>query len=151
VFQQFHLIPYLNVVDNVLSARLGMTRNGEADARSRADQLLSELGLSDRTMHRPGQLSTGECQRTALARALLNRPQLILADEPTGNLDPANADVVMNHLAHYASNGGCVVLVTHDLRASARADRLVRLDRGRLVTAEISDITSPPSQAPSSV
>jgi ABC-type lipoprotein export system ATPase subunit len=133
VFQQFHLIPYLSVLDNVLTARLGLDDPQHDAARQRAERLIDQLGLSERAQHRPGQLSTGERQRTALARALLNQPRLLLADEPTGNLDPANAQVVLGHLEQFARQGGAVLLVTHDGQAAERADRILRLDRGRMV------------------
>jgi ABC-type lipoprotein export system ATPase subunit len=125
VFQQFHLIPYLSALDNVLAADLALK---VSDARSRAVSLLSALDLADRARHVPAELSTGERQRTALARALLHRPKLLLADEPTGNLDRASAEVVLNHLAEFARAGGAVLLVTHDPEAAARAHRVVRLD-----------------------
>ena len=94
---------------------------------------MDELGLADRASHRPGELSAGERQRLAVARALLNRPKLILADEPTGNLDPENAAEVIRHLAEFHRAGGTVVLVTHGAAADAHADRTLRLEQGRLV------------------
>ena len=133
VFQQFYLVPYLNVMDNVLAARLGLPAVDSEEARQRACRLISQLGLDERVRHRPGQLSTGERQRTALARALLNQPRLLLADEPTGNLDAVNADAVLQQLEEFARQGGIVLLVTHDQRAAERADRILRLDAGRLL------------------
>jgi ABC-type lipoprotein export system ATPase subunit len=124
VFQQFHLIPYLSVLDNVLSATLGSPL---VDARSRAFELIERFGLSPRLHHVPAELSTGERQRTALARALLHRPKLLLADEPTGNLDSANADLVLRSLEDFANGGGTVLLVTHDPTAAARAQRSLHL------------------------
>lgn len=121
VFQQFHLVPYLSVLENVITARLGAML-GATEARKRAAELLHHFGLAHRSTHRPGQLSTGERQRTALARALLNRPRLLLADEPTGNLDQENADVVLAYLAEFSQRGGGVLLVTHDPRAAQKAD-----------------------------
>jgi ABC-type lipoprotein export system ATPase subunit len=121
VFQQFHLVPYLNVLENVMTARLGSGMTS-GDARQRAEELLDHFGLGPRAKHRPGQLSTGERQRTALARALLNRPRLLLADEPTGNLDQENAEIVLRHLAEFAHQGGGVLLVTHDPQAAEMAD-----------------------------
>jgi len=105
VFQQFHLVPYLSVLENVLVASLAMP---SSQARQRARTLIEKLGLTDRSTHLPGELSTGERQRTALARALLNRPKLLLADEPTGNLDRDNAGIVLDFLADFASSGGAV-------------------------------------------
>jgi ABC-type lipoprotein export system ATPase subunit len=131
VFQQFYLIPYLSVIENVLAARLGLTNGNHRAARERAETLVKRLGLLDRLNHRPGQLSTGERQRTALARAMLNQPRLLLADEPTGNLDRVNADIVLNQLVEFAQHGGAVLLVTHDAQSAARADRILRLESGR--------------------
>ncbi|MBL4640847.1 MAG: ABC transporter ATP-binding protein [Verrucomicrobiales bacterium] len=130
VFQMFHLVPYLDLLGNVLLACPGKP---SAEVRKRAGGLMDELGLADRASHRPGELSAGERQRLAVARALLNRPKLILADEPTGNLDPENAAEVIRHLAEFHRGGGTVVLVTHGAAADAHADRTLRLEQGRLV------------------
>ena len=130
VFQMFHLVPYLDLLGNVLLACPGKP---SAEVRQRASGLMDELGLADRASHRPGELSAGERQRLAVARALLNRPKLILADEPTGNLDPENAAEVIRHLADFHRGGGTVVLVTHGAAADAHADRTLRLEQGRLV------------------
>lgn len=129
VFQQFHLIPYLNVRQNILAASLALPLK---DADQRADELIGQFGLDDRVDHVPAQLSTGERQRTALARAVLNRPKVILADEPTGNLDEHNAEIVFGYLSQYVTNGGCVLLVTHDVRAAAHATRTLQMSRGRI-------------------
>lgn len=129
VFQQFHLVPYLSVIDNVLTPSLALKRPG---APERAARLIAQFGMSDRRHHVPEQLSVGECQRTALARALLNGPQLLLADEPTGNLDLENARVVLDALAGFARAGGAVLLITHDPEAASRADRVLSLAAGRL-------------------
>jgi putative ABC transport system ATP-binding protein len=133
VFQQFHLIPYLSALDNVLTAALALQ---VPDARARAEGLLASLGLAGRGRHVPAELSTGERQRTALARALLHGPRLLLADEPTGNLDRESADVVLSHLAEFARKGGAVLLVTHDPQAAARAQRVLRLDAPARLPAE---------------
>ena len=130
VFQMFHLVPYLDLLGNVLLACPGKP---SAEVRQRASGLMDELGLADRASHRPGELSAGERQRLAVVRALLNRPKLILADEPTGNLDPENAAEVIRHLAEFHRAGGTVVLVTHGAAADAHADRTLRLEQGRLV------------------
>ncbi len=130
VFQMFHLVPYLDLMGNVLLASPG--KLGPA-VRQRAGELLDKLGLAERVSHRPGELSAGERQRLAVARALLNRPKLILADEPTGNLDPENAAEVIRHLAEFHQAGGTVVLVTHGTAADTYADRFLRLKQGRLV------------------
>ena len=129
VFQMFHLVPYLDLLGNVLLACPGKP---SAEVRRRAGGLLDELGLADRASHLPGELSAGERQRLAVARALLNRPKLILADEPTGNLDPENAAEVIRHLAEFHRGGGTVVLVTHGAAADAHADRTLRLEQGQL-------------------
>jgi ABC-type lipoprotein export system ATPase subunit len=124
VFQQFHLIPYLSVLENVLAAALAAPL---PDARERGLTLLRHFGLAHRQDHVPAQLSTGERQRTALARALLHRPKLLLADEPTGNLDEDSGRLVLRHLADYANDGGAVLLVTHDPRAAEFTGRIVNL------------------------
>ena len=129
VFQQFHLVPYLNVLDNVLAPSLA---NGKPNARQRAEQLIAHFGLRDRAEHVPGKLSTGERQRTALARALLNQPKLLLADEPTGNLDRDNAQAVLGYLREFAEKGGAVLLVTHDDQAAKCAQRIVRIRNGQI-------------------
>ncbi len=127
VFQMFHLVPYLSVLDNVLLA-------GPIPApRETAVRMLEELGLSGRLKHRPAELSAGECQRTALARALVRSPKLILADEPTGNLDPDNAETVMRRLKQFQADGGTVIVVTHSDDHDRYADRVVRLEAGQLV------------------
>jgi putative ABC transport system ATP-binding protein len=132
VFQQFHLVPYLNVIDNILAAQLGTSR-GAAEARGRAESLIEQFGLKERVKHRPAQLSTGERQRTALARALLNEPKLLLADEPTGNLDAENAEIVLNHLSEFARDGGVVLLVTHDDRAASFSSKVYQMSEGRMI------------------
>ena len=130
VFQQFHLIPYLTVRQNVQVASLAAGADGAAE---RTQELISHFGLDDRADHVPAKLSTGERQRTALARALLNRPKVILADEPTGNLDENNAQTVLGYLGQYVSDGGCVLLVTHDDRAAKHATRTLQMSKGRLI------------------
>lgn len=129
VFQQFHLIPYLTVFENVLAASLG---NGGGKAVKRAGELIDHFGLRHRLHHFPAELSMGEKQRTALARALLNEPSILLADEPTGNLDEDNSDIVLRHVQEFASGGGAVFLVTHDQRAAKYAQTLYTLHEGAL-------------------
>jgi putative ABC transport system ATP-binding protein len=124
VFQQFHLVPYLSVLENVLAPTLAQPI---AAARDRAAELLERFGLTSRTHHRPAELSTGERQRTALARALLGQPRLVLADEPTGNLDETNGALVLSCLSEFARSGGAVLLVTHDSRAAEFAQRVIQL------------------------
>jgi len=130
VFQQFHLIPYLTVRQNIQVASVAVPAN---EAAERTQELISHFGLDDRAHHVPAKLSTGERQRTALARALLNRPKVILADEPTGNLDEDNAKTVLGYLSQYVSDGGCVLLVTHDVRAAKHATRTLQMSKGRLI------------------
>ncbi len=132
VFQQYHLLPYLSVLDNVL---LPCLARAISDARRRSEELIKHLGLTDRKHHTPAELSSGECQRTALARAILARPGLLLADEPTGNLDEQNAATVLDHMAEFARAGGAVLLVTHDAQAAGYAQRTLRLIDGNLSEA----------------
>jgi len=134
VFQQFHLVPYLSVLDNVLAPSIA---TGAAGSDQRARDLIDRFGLSNRLEHTPGELSSGERQRTALARALLNEPMVLLADEPTGNLDAENATEVLKHLREFASAGGAVLLVTHDAQAAAAADRVIHLRDGKLDAAVV--------------
>jgi len=131
VFQQFHLVPYLSVVENVAAPSLAAP---SPEARERAQQLVERFGLAHRADHRPAELSTGERQRTALARAMLNAPSVLLADEPTGNLDEENAAVVLGHLKDFADQGGAVLLVTHEDKAASFSGRTLRMREGRLVT-----------------
>ena len=122
VFQMFHLVPYLGVEENVRLA----ARNGAMTQRPR--ELLEQFGLGHRLTHTPGELSAGERQRVALARALVNGPRLILADEPTGNLDPENDRQVFEHLSEFHRAGGTVIVVTHGSTADEFADRIVNLE-----------------------
>ena len=131
VFQMFHLLPYLNVLDNVLVAAPAATR---AASRDDARQLLDRFGMESRITHRPNQLSVGERQRVAMARALLNRPKLLLADEPTGNLDEKSAAALLDFLGGFHQEGGTIVLATHDDRAAERAGRIIELSCGKLVS-----------------
>ncbi len=133
VFQMFHLLSYLDVLENVLLAA-DPSRGGSSKAA--AEQLLADLGLGDRLRHKPAELSTGERQRVALARALVNEPQLVLADEPTGNLDPENSTAVLEHLKAFQRGGGTVMVVTHGSAADAYADRVVRMRSGTIANGE---------------
>jgi len=129
VFQMFHLIPYLNVLENVMLAAGTVRKDGIFE---RAEELLDGLEMRDRIYHRPAELSTGERQRTAIARALVNDPIILLADEPTGNLDPKNADAVLNYLAGLNRRGCAVILATHETGAEQYAHKVVVLEKGRL-------------------
>lgn len=129
VFQDFRLLPYLDVRRNVLAPTLA---GGAPDRSARADALIDELGLTPRRHHLPKQLSAGEQQRTALARALLAEPTLLLADEPTGNLDGENARHVLDQMRAFADSGGTVLVATHDSAAATAADRRLQLSDGRL-------------------
>ncbi len=134
VFQGFHLLPYLNIEQNILVARGGDLPLG--DARAEAARLMQHFGIDHRRTHRPNQLSSGERQRAAMARALLNHPSLLLADEPTGNLDQTTAGLVMDWVQQFHRDGGTVLLVTHDDAVAARAESQIAIADGRLVTAE---------------
>lgn len=125
----FHLLPYLTVWENVMVAAQPGTRS---EAESRATEMLEQFGMIDRVTHLPSQLSVGQRQRVAVARALLNRPRLLLADEPTGNLDPDNANSLLDILSEYHRDGGTILLVTHDARAGDRANRVVHMDSGKI-------------------
>ena len=132
VFQSFHLLPNMTALENVAAP---MEIAGKADAEAVAKAWLDRVGLSGRMTHYPHQLSGGEQQRVALARALAPRPALLFADEPTGNLDGANAVLVADLLFDLVSEeGAALVLVTHDDALAARADRQVRLSDGRAAT-----------------
>jgi len=131
VFQQFHLVPYLTVLENIVVPHLAIP--GEDPGR-RARELLEQFGLGERADHIPSQLSTGERQRTALARSLFNRPKIIMADEPTGNLDDENAATVLEHLSRYVAGGGSVLLVTHNAKAAEYATRTLKMKDGRLLS-----------------
>ncbi len=132
VFQSFHLIPTLTALENVLVPMIGV-RERRRDGLARAWQLLADLGLDKRAGHFPSQMSGGERQRVGIARALINEPDVIVADEPTGSLDSAAAQQVLDQLdAVRAKSGVTVVMVTHDAQVSARADRMVHLRDGRL-------------------
>jgi putative ABC transport system ATP-binding protein len=135
VFQAFHVLPHLTLAQNVmLPLVLCGVAAAERDARARS--MLDAVGLGSRAGDWPAQLSGGELQRVAIARALVHRPALVLADEPTGNLDPETADAVLGLLARTVRAGGAAgILVTHSSTAAATTDRVFRLERGRLVAA----------------
>jgi lipoprotein-releasing system ATP-binding protein len=135
VFQFHHLLREFTAVENVMMAQL-IAGRGKAEARDRARELLAAVGLEGRLHHKPAQLSGGEQQRVAVARALANRPVVLLADEPSGNLDPGTSERLHDLLFRVsASEGAAMVLVTHDLGLAARAGRVLRLQDGVLAPA----------------
>jgi len=131
VFQSFHLLPRLTVLENVLLPQR-YARHADPGAAARAVALLERIGLGQRTGHLPGQLSGGQLQRAAIARALLNQPALLLADEPTGNLDSRSAADVLALLHELHAGGQTLVLVTHDPAIAAGAQRTIHLRDGRI-------------------
>jgi lipoprotein-releasing system ATP-binding protein len=139
VFQFYHLLPELTVMENVSIA--AMVRHGRANYQrqevvARARELLEGFGLGHRLAHRPAELSGGERQRVAIARALINAPAVLLADEPTGNLDRTTGEKILDSIAtHKRATGQTIVMVTHDALVAARADRVVRLEDGRVAPA----------------
>jgi lipoprotein-releasing system ATP-binding protein len=132
VYQFHHLLPDFDALENVVLPQLIADATLE-DAVERATHLLTQLGLSERLHHRPSKLSGGEQQRVAVARALANRPKLVLADEPTGNLDEHTADIVLGEfMALVREQGSSAIVATHNERLAAKMDRVVRLKDGRL-------------------
>ncbi|MFN4357390.1 ABC transporter ATP-binding protein [Sphingopyxis alaskensis] len=132
VYQFHHLLPDFNAIENVVLPQL-IRGAGQAEAEDRAADLLARLGLSERLHHKPSKLSGGEQQRVAVARALANRPLLVLADEPTGNLDEATADRVFDQfVALVRDHGSAALVATHNERLAARMDRVLRLHEGRI-------------------
>ena len=129
VFQQFHLVPYLTALENVMLAQYFHSTTDEKEAQ----QALERVGLGDRVEHLPGALSGGEQQRVAVARALINHPKLILADEPTGNLDEANEETVIQLFKELHQEGHTILMVTHDPSIGNLADRRIEFAHGRLV------------------
>ena len=143
VFQAFHLIPTMTALENVA---VPLELAGARDATARARGALDAVGLSPRMTHLPGQLSGGEQQRVALARAFAPRPRLLLADEPTGNLDQATGDAVMDLLFRLrAETGTTLVLITHDAHLASRCSRRVHLADGMVVEVDLSPLYAKPS------
>ena len=134
IFQQFHLVPYLTAVENVMLAQYFHSTTDEKEAQ----QALERVGLGDRIEHLPTQLSGGEQQRVAVARALINHPKLILADEPTGNLDEANEEIVLSLLRELHTEGHTILMVTHAPSIGRLADRRIEFAHGHLVRAATS-------------
>ena len=126
IFQQFHLIPYLNALENVMLAQFYHSNVDEEDARA----VLEKVGLAHRLKHLPSELSGGEQQRLCIARALINNPELLLADEPTGNLDEANEKIVLDLLKQLKNEGKTIVLITHNETLGKQADTMMILRHG---------------------
>lgn len=139
VFQTFNLVPYLTALENVEVPLLlcGVPR---ASQRKRALELLAQVGLADRAHHKPSQLSTGQLQRVALARTIANDPGVILADEPTGNLDPESRNRVLSFLEEFHRNGKTIIVVTHDPEVANRAARTVRMNAGCVEASKMAHI-----------
>ena len=133
VFQQFHLIPYLSAVENVMLAQYFHSMTDEQEAR----EALARVGLKDRADHVPAQLSGGEQQRVCIARALINDPKIILADEPTGNLDAMNEEIVLQILRDLHKQGRTIVMVTHDPVVARLSDRRIELHHGKIAAQEV--------------
>jgi putative ABC transport system ATP-binding protein len=129
VFQSFNLVPYLSALENV-QMPLCLNRWPAAQQQARAEELLQRVGLGDRRHHKPSELSVGQQQRVALARTLANSPQIILADEPTGNLDPDSRSIVLDFFDELHRDGCTIVMVTHDQVAAARAKTWLRIEAG---------------------
>jgi putative ABC transport system ATP-binding protein len=130
IFQQFHLMPYLTVLDNI---RLACH---DKSGQDRIDDFLAECSLKEQKNKYPSELSVGEKQRTAFIRAIISSPEILLADEPTGNLDPENSLVLLNLIREFNKNGGTVILVSHDPDASRYATSKMKLSKGRIVSIE---------------
>jgi putative ABC transport system ATP-binding protein len=133
IFQQFHLIPYLTALENVMLAQYFHSMTDEQEAR----EALARVGLRDRADHLPTQLSGGEQQRVCIARALINDPKIILADEPTGNLDAANEEIVLRLLRELHQQGRTIVMVTHDPVVARLGDRRIELHHGKIAVQEV--------------
>lgn len=131
IFQQFHLIPYLNALENVMLAQYYHSSVDEEDAKA----ALEKVGLSHRLKHLPSELSGGEQQRLCIARALINNPELLLADEPTGNLDEANEQIVLELLKTLKNEGKTIVLITHNEALAKQADTMLILKHGVMQNA----------------
>lgn len=133
VFQQFNLFKNMTALKNVMFAPVKLGRMTKAEGEKQAMELLKRVGLADRADHYPAQLSGGQQQRVAFARAIISNPKLILADEPTGNLDSQNGLEAMNILSELHKEGATIVMVTHNQRDAAYADRIINLFDGRII------------------
>ncbi len=134
IFQQFHLIPYLTALENVMLAQYFHSMTDKAEALT----ALERVGLADRARHLPSELSGGEQQRVCIARALINQPPVLLADEPTGNLDAANQEIVADLLCSLHRLGHTILMVTHDPAMAQMADRVIELQHGRMALERVS-------------
>lgn len=130
VFQSYFLVPYLTVLENIL---LPKKAGNTIATKEQAVKITKELNIDHRLLHKPSELSIGEKQRVALARAFIIQPKIILADEPTGNLDPENTKEVLSHLDRFRKNGGTVVMVSHGNEADDLADTIVSMNKGKIV------------------
>lgn len=135
VFQSFNLVPYLTALENV-EVPLCLAGFSDEEQRTRATLLLEQLGLGDRLQHKPSELSVGQQQRVALARTLVHSPRIVLADEPTGNLDPTSRAAVLDAFRGLHQQGVTIVLVTHDPVVAQQADRQLTLQSGRLMSLQ---------------
>ncbi|GAA6371508.1 ABC transporter ATP-binding protein [Odoribacter splanchnicus] len=133
IFQNFHLIPSLNVIDNVALPLLYRKGLSASERKSKAEKVLKKVGLSHRMKHLPSQLSGGQSQRVAIARAIIGNPEIILADEPTGNLDSKTGIEIMNILHQLNTEGTTIVMVTHDENIANKTGRVIRLLDGTLI------------------
>lgn len=132
IFQQFHLIPYLNVLENVMLAQYYHSSVEAQDAKA----MLDMVGLGHRFTHLPSQLSGGEQQRVCIARALINNPEILIADEPTGNLDEKNEGVVLELFQKIKKDGKTIILITHNPNLGKQGDRMITLSHGKLINDE---------------
>ncbi|MBO6264344.1 MAG: ABC transporter ATP-binding protein [Clostridia bacterium] len=130
IFQQFHLVSYMSAVENVMLSQYYHSMPDEKEAL----EALERVGLKERAKHLPSQLSGGEQQRVCVARALINHPEIILADEPTGNLDEANENIVIDIFRQLHKEGTTLIVVTHDPEVGEVAERMIRLEHGRIIS-----------------
>jgi len=140
IFQTFNLLPRMNALDNVALPLL--YGRSQSEARQRAGKALGRVGLAERAQHRPNELSGGERQRVAIARALVTDPALILADEPTGNLDSKTGASIMDLLVELNAEGRTILMVTHDAKVAAHAGRILQMQDGEIVNREPFDVTA---------
>lgn len=143
IFQQMHLVSNLTLFENIAVSGYLNKKNSASDVRARVSELLEQMNISDVKTHLTSQVSGGEAQRCAIARAVINSPVLLFADEPTGALNRSNTEEVLNLLTGLNANGQSILMVTHDLKAALRATRLLYLEDGRI----IGELTLPPYDA----